>query len=372
MEWAFWVSFIFIVLTYGGYPLGLYIRSRFRPRRVCRIPVVRGVSIIMAVRNEARGLPSKLRNLDELDYPRDWYEIIVVSDGSYDNTNQILAGWAGERRRALVCEEHEGKAAALNRGIKAASGEIVIFTDARQLIAPDAVDHLVANFSDSSVGCVSGDVALGDSGANSSINGLGLYWRIESTLRRWEGATGSLVGAAGCLYAVRKDLLVTLPAGTILDDVYLPLHVARRGAQVVFEPRARGWDHVQSDPRHEFRRKVRTLLGNFQLLKLVPWVVTRANPLRFEFVCHKLLRLLVPFALVVLLVASVSLRGRIYDFALTVQLMGYFLAGLAMSRVRLGILSRLADISLAFAMLNAAVVVALIYFVVGRRPAWGR
>jgi cellulose synthase/poly-beta-1,6-N-acetylglucosamine synthase-like glycosyltransferase len=372
MKLVFWAALSFLAYTYLGYPLWLYLRSRSRALPVRSAAISAQVSVVMAVHNEEKVLARKLRNLEDLDYPSNRYEIVVVSDGSTDGTNEILRNHANPRLRVLISPQHEGKALALNRGVQAARGEIVVFTDARQVIAPDAVRHLVADLADPSVGCVSGDIALGHPNTAAPVNGLGLYWKLETNVRRWEGATGSLIAAAGCLYAVRKHLAVPLPAGIILDDVYLPLHVSRQGAKAVYEPRSRGWDYVQSDRRVEFRRKVRTLLGNYQLLKLAPWLLTRANPVRFEFVCHKVLRLLAPFALLALLVSSLSLQGAAYQFAAVLQLLCLALAALGMFRPRLGFVSRVADVSFAFLVLNTAAVVALIYFVIGKKQVWVR
>jgi len=372
MKWVFWISLSVIIYTYAGYPLWLWLRRLWRTRPVMSVPVLPSVSIVMAVHNEAETLPRKLRNLWEINYPPDRCEIIVVSDGSTDETNRILAAESHDRLRALLLPQHQGKASALNRGIQAAKGEILVFTDARPLVEPSAVRHLVANFADPAVGCVSGDISLEEPNIGTSVNGLGVYWKMETFIRRWEGATGSLVGAAGCLYAVRRELVVPLPPETILDDVYLPLNVARQGARVVFEPGAQGCDRAQVDRKREFRRKVRTLTGNYQLLKMAPWLLTRANPVRFEFVCHKLLRLLVPFALTAALVSSLILHSGVYKLALLLQLAFYMLAVPALLRQGRGILHRLGDISLAFLVLNAAALVAFLFFLTGKKEVWVR
>lgn len=372
MKWVFWVSLALIIYTMVGYPVLLYLRSRWRARPVCTGCIVPYLSIVMAVRNEERVLLRKLRNLAEINYPSDRYEIVVVSDGSTDDTNRMLADQQDERLRVVLLPQHEGKAAALNRGIEVARGEIVVFTDARQRIEQDAINRLAANFADPNVGCVSGDITLGDPHATAPANGVGVYWRVETNIRRWEGATGSLIGAAGCLYAVRRELVVPLPVGTILDDVYLPLHVARQGAWVVYESRARGWDEVPADWRREFQRKVRTLIGNYQLLRLAPWLLTRANPVRFEFISHKLLRLVLPFALGALLVSPLFLHGVVYELALALQVVFYVLPVMVFFRPKLGIISRMADVSFAFVVLNTAAVVALVYFVIGKNEVWVR
>jgi poly-beta-1,6-N-acetyl-D-glucosamine synthase len=200
--------------------------------------------------------------------------------------------------------------------------------------------------------------------------GVGLYWGLEKKIRYWEGLTGSTVGATGAFYAVRKHLLSPLPKETILDDVYIPLQVVRQGQRVVFERLALAWDNFVPSPKQEFRRKVRTLVGNYQLLQLAPWAVTRSNPVRFQFVCHKLLRLLVPFALLGLLVSSMWLRKGIYEVGLWAQLAFYALALLSAFRAQAGFVSRWSNISLAFVVLNAAAVIAFILFITGRKAVW--
>jgi cellulose synthase/poly-beta-1,6-N-acetylglucosamine synthase-like glycosyltransferase len=200
-----------------------------------------------------------------------------------------------------------------------------------------------------------------------------LYWRIEKYIRELEAASGSVVGATGALYAVRRGLLTGLPEGTILDDVYIPLQVVRQGRRVVFEPRARAWDSPDLGGGLEFARKVRTLSGNYQLVQLMPWVLSGQNPLLLRFVSHKLLRLVVPFALAAMLISSLWLRAPLYRLALVLQLAFYGLALLALARLlKAGILGRAADAAATFVLLNTAAVIAFANFVVGRKAAWSR
>jgi poly-beta-1,6-N-acetyl-D-glucosamine synthase len=370
MKLVFWLSLLFIVLAYAGYPVWLYFRARLRPLPVRRENIFPSVTIVLAVRNEQNKLPAKLQNLAVLDYPGELVEVIVVSDGSTDDTNRILSAWRTRNRRVVILPKHRGKDIALNRGVAEARSEIVVFTDARQIIAPDALKNLVANFADPSVGCVSGELVIAEQLAAASSQGVGLYWRMEKKIRYWESLSGSTVGATGAFYAVRRSLVATLPEGTILDDVYIPLQVVQQGFRVVFEPRAIATDDLTPGPRKEFRRKVRTLTGNYQLLRLSPWLVTRANPVRFEFVCHKLLRLLMPFALVSLFVASLLLKETPYRIVLAFELISAGLAAVAMLRPKHGFLSRLADASLAFLVLNIAAAVAFFYFVSRKKQIW--
>jgi len=166
----------------------LYGAVQARPVR--RASIFPSVTLLLAVHNEEKYLPAKLRNLAELDYPADRVEVIVVSDGSTDETNNVLAAWESANRRTVILSNHCGKATALNDGVAKANGEIIVFTDARQTIASDALKNLVASFADPSVGCVSGDIALGNPATATPMNGLGVYWWLETHMRRWEGATG--------------------------------------------------------------------------------------------------------------------------------------------------------------------------------------
>jgi cellulose synthase/poly-beta-1,6-N-acetylglucosamine synthase-like glycosyltransferase len=368
----FWLSVYLIIFAYVGYPICSYFRARFWPRPVRRDSIFPRVTIVLAVHNEEKSLPRKLLNLAALDYPADYLEVIVISDGSTDQTNKILDQWQNSARRAVILPEHLGKANALNHGMAEAEGEIICFTDARQIIASDGLKNLVASFADPSVGCASGELVLRGDRIGGSSEGVGLYWRLEKMIRNWEGLAGSTVGASGAFYAVRRDLLLPLPVGIILDDIYIPLQIARRGMRVIFDPKAVAWDDFTPRPNQEFRRKVRTLAGTYQLLQLAPWVLTRTNPLRLQLICHRLLRLLVPFALVGILISTSWLRQGIYELAFVFQVAFYVLAASAALHARVGFLSRLANISLDFIVLNTAAAVALIYFLTGRKAAWAR
>jgi biofilm PGA synthesis N-glycosyltransferase PgaC len=373
MKWLFWGSATVLAYTYLGYPAWLWLRTRYRPSPVHASAYTPSVSIVMVVRNEAAVLERKLQNLLELNYPKDLGEIVVVSDGSIDATNKILDYYKADRRvRVLLNPESRGKAAGLNDAIAAARGDVVVFTDARQKIELDALRLLAATFADPQVGCASGELMLGDPDSGETIRGVGLYWRIEKMVREMESASGSVIGATGALYAVRRSLLVPVPVGTILDDVYIPMHVARRGFRVIFVPSAHAWDVPDQGTGREFSRKVRTLSGNYQLVQLAPWLLRRENPLRFELISHKLLRLLAPFALAAALAASMALPQAVYRVALVLQLAFYGLSVIAMMKLARGPLARVADAAFTFVILNTAALVAFVKFVTGRRVGWVR
>jgi biofilm PGA synthesis N-glycosyltransferase PgaC len=374
MRWIFWGATLVIAYTYLGYAGWLWVRAQLSPWPVRRAPEEPGVSVVMVVRNEEQVLESKLRNLLDLDYPPESCQIVVVSDGSTDRTEAILREHGNNPRMHVVMNQlPRGKASGLNDALEWVQGEIVVFTDARQKIEPGALRILLENFADPEVGCVSGELMLGDPTAGETRQGMGLYWRFEKSIRELEAASGSVVGATGALYAVRRGLLTGLPEGTILDDLYIPLQVVRQGRRVVFEPRARAWDSPDLGGGLEFARKVRTLSGNYQLVQLMPWVLSSHNPVLLRFVSHKLLRLVVPFALTAILISSLWLRAPLYRVALVLQLAFYGLALLALARwLKAGIVGRAADVAATFVLLNTAAVIAFANFVVGRKAAWSR
>lgn len=373
MKWLFWGAAALIAYTYVGYPIWLWVRARFRRLPVRSAPQQPFVSMVMVVRNEEGAIERKLENLLALEYPEALLEIVVVSDGSTDRTEALLRDYARNPRVHVVMNQlSRGKASGLNDAFSIAHGEIVVFTDVRQRIESPGLQVLLNNFADPEVGCVSGELMLGDPDTGEESQGMGLYWRIEKAVRMLESASGSVVGATGAFYGVRRELLQDIPAETLLDDVYIPMQVVRVGKRVVFEPQARAWDIPDLGAEREFARKVRTLSGNYQLLQMQPWILGAANPIRFEFVSHKMLRLVVPFALLAMLLACAFLSQPFYRAAFLLQVAFYGLSLIGMVRMKKGPITRAADVAFTFVVLNTAAMVAFGKFVTGRKVAWTR
>jgi biofilm PGA synthesis N-glycosyltransferase PgaC len=383
MKYIFWFAAAVVGYSYLGYPVWLWLRSRWSPRPVRRSssgssgqnPTTPAVTAVMVVRNEEAAIARKLDNLLTLDYPQEKLDVVVVSDGSNDRTPAILADYARDARvRTLTKSASQGKAVGLNDAIKLATGEVLLFTDARQQIESSALRLLIENFADPDVGAASGELMLGDPTSGETGRGMGLYWRIEKKIRELESASGSVAGATGAIYCARRSLLEDspLPEGTILDDVLLPMQIVRQGCRVIFDARARAWDSPDLGEGREFSRKVRTLSGNYQLLQIAPWLLSSQNPIRFEFISHKLSRLAVPFALLALLIASMFLPQPLYRAALGAQLAFYALSLVALAGLKIGPLSRIADAARTFVVLNSAAMVAFVNFVTGRKAVWVR
>jgi glycosyltransferase involved in cell wall biosynthesis len=318
MKILFWVSGLAILYAYAGYALLLKLwpkmkygtndctgLSEFEPT----------ISIVIPVYNEAEVLRDKIENTLSLDYPKEKREIIVVSDGSTDETGEIVQGFAMEGVKYFEQPERKGKAGALNRGLREAKNEIIVFTDASIFLEKAALRHVVRPFSNSPIGCVSGEDYIPGGGAE------GVYGRYELFLRRLESHTGSIVGASGCFYAQRLSLCEPFPEG-MAPDFFSVLKTVEKGYRAVTEPLARGRMKSVPDPHREFQRKVRTFVRGITTLMHCKDML---NPFRygifsFELISHKIMRWIVGLFLITLFVSNIFLLGsNLYLLCFIVQ-----------------------------------------------------
>ncbi|PYR78452.1 MAG: glycosyltransferase family 2 protein [Acidobacteria bacterium] len=336
MSVLFWVSAFAIVYVYAVYPALVGVWARLADRRPRKRPFPPGrwpfISIVIAARNEAARLAARVANLLEQDYPGP-REIIIVSDGSIDSPGAAL----GPLRDCVTLIELPpgGKPLALNAGALAARGDVLVFADARQRFASGALVELIANFSDPQVGAATGELLLDcetDAPSPSTVgDGVGLYWKYEKWLRRHESRVWSTLGATGAIYALRRSLWRPLPADTLVDDVLAPMRAVLAGSRIVFDERAVAFDCAAPDAAAEARRKTRTLAGNYQILAQEPRLLLPfANPVWLQYMSHKVGRLVVPWALVTLFLASAAAAPShwFYAVALAAQAGFYGLAAL--------------------------------------------
>lgn len=371
MKFIFWLSLIGILYTYLGYPAIIWMLSKLRTRPWMVAEIAPSVSIVMAVHNGAALLPAKLQHLLSLDYPN-INEIIVVSDGSTDGSAQILGDQRDPRIKPYVLKEHAGKAVAVNIGVANATADVILFVDIRPEIAKGSVARMLRNFADPKVGCVAGELILSQDGHDAASAAVGnAYWRYEQWIRKCESKFDSPVGVYGGFYAVRRELAVQQPAGLILDDMFQPLSIIRQGFRSVIDQDACVFDKWPKTASGEFHRKVRTLAGNFQLLHLAPWTLTLQNRALFQFISHKLMRLVVPYWMVLFLAAALALsvNSPIYAALASMQILGLALALIAL-RIRIPLLHRIAAPASALLVLNSAAVVGLYKFLATRGPLW--
>jgi cellulose synthase/poly-beta-1,6-N-acetylglucosamine synthase-like glycosyltransferase len=362
---AFLLSAAVVAVAYAAYPLWAVWRSRRAPSVAWATgPVAHPVSIIVTAFNEEQRIGSRLEELQQLaDALSTPVELILVDDGSTDATAAVAARVASSSTKILTLPRNAGKAASINRAVEVAAGEILVLADVRQRWTAETLPRLLAPFVDPTVGAAAGALVL--SAASGTNDGVGAYWRMESALRKAESATGSCVGVSGAICAVRKSLMVPLPEGLILDDVYWPMHVIRQGRRVVYVEQAVAFDALPAHASHEFNRKVRTLAGNYQLLHRAPWLLSPSeNPAWSSFVAHKVLRLAAPWALLCAFVCTFLLRHYpLFGLLFGLQLLAYALAGFALvSALRR---PRLLAAAAAFLLLNVASALALWKWLLG-------
>jgi len=370
-ESIFWLSAGLVAYTYAGYPALLFLLSALFRRPIQRAPLEPSVSILIPAFNEEKVIEAKIRNALALDYPASKLEIVIASDGSTDQTNDLVARFTSSGRvRLLAFPANRGKTAALNDAVPTLRGEIVVLTDAASMLEPDALRQLVACFADPRVGAVSGLYRIRNSRASQLGQQEDLYWKYETLLKRLESDLDSIIGAHGALYAIRKELYPYPEPSVINDDYVIPVRILRRGYRVCYETRAVAWEEAHE--MQGFSRRIRVMAGNFQQLRELPALIwpPRLLPV-FFFLSHKMARLLVPFALLSLFASSVLLSSQpVYQVTLIAQLAFYFAALVA---ALLSNTPRLLRLPFYFVIINAAVLPGLYYALRGRRNmAWKR
>lgn len=368
----FWAAWGLLGYTLLGYPLAIVAWSRLRPRHPKRGSDTPTVTVVVVAHDEAARISARLENLLALDYPPERLTILLCSDGSSDSTVTVARACKDPRVSVLAFEPRRGKAAVLDDALAKATGELVLFADARQRFEPAALRALVAPFADPEVGAVSGELCFEASADASTVGaGVGAYWRYEKMLRRAESLVDSSVGATGAIYVIRRHLFVPIPTTTILDDVLIPMGIVRAGYRTWFEPTARAYDRAAGTAAEEFARKVRTIAGTFQLLAQQRWLLDpRRNRLWLQTISHKLLRLLGPLLLACALAANLLLLASpLYRVTLLLQCLLYGAALLEQLRPRLTRRGRVAKLVLgvpyAFCVLQAATLLGFIRFVTG-------
>jgi cellulose synthase/poly-beta-1,6-N-acetylglucosamine synthase-like glycosyltransferase len=303
------------------YPLLLLLWGLVRPRPVRRAPVSATVSILIPARNEERYLRDKLKSVFAQSYSRSLMRVIVISDGSTDGTAAAAREFPGVE---VIELPQGGKCRALNAGMERADGELLLFTDARQLLHPDCVATLLSCFDDPSIGVASGEVRI-MKGATKEEESVRLYLRIEEWLRRQISVVGSVAGATGAIYAMRRSLARPLPPDLLVDDMYQPIATYFEGYRSILDGGAIAYDYPNS-LAHEFRRKVRTLAGIYQIMILFPKLFNLRYGISFHFLSHKFLRLLLPYAFLAIAIGSFLIPSPWRELSLAVQAVFYSLA----------------------------------------------
>jgi len=368
MKQMFWLSFSIIFYAYIGYILSLYVLAAFcrRSDRHCTPGTLPTVSLLISAYNEEKVIEDKLMNALSLNYPRELLEITVVSDGSTDRTEEIVGLYSDRGVKLLSCAGRLGKTACLNKAIHAATGELVVFSDANSQYDPDALRELVKHFTDEKMGYVTGYTRYTTSTGGETVLPIGMYTRMEKLTKTLESKISSCVGADGAIFAIRKSLYQPLDDSDI-NDFVIPLNIVRQGFRGVLEEKAFCAEKAAEGPKGEYRRQVRitnrTIRAVFANADLL-------NPLRHGFFAyalfsHKLLKLLTPYFLSALFVTNALLvqKGAFYLWVFIGQFLFYALAALGYAGIRGGMLERLVSLAETFVTTNLAIFVGwLLYF----------
>lgn len=372
-EFLFWGSLSAVAFSYLVYPLivaGL-VQLRGATKLLADDSGRPTLSIVIVCYNEEAVLPEKLRNLEAIQYPEDSIEFVLGSDGSTDHTADLLTTWSDKRKRILLFSDRRGKTHVLNDAVPAATGEIIVFSDANTMFQPATVARLVRWFADPRVGAVCGELKLLPDQQEPGGTGEASYWMFENWLKKQESDFKTLLGATGGVYAIRRSLFVPLPTEeSIADDFLVPLRIVKKGLRVVYADDALAFERTSGSMKGEFDRKARIGAQNFAgIADFAPLLSPKAGFVAFALWSHKIIRWCVPILALIFLVASAILAydSSFYSWFLLLELI--FLAGAAA-----GFIADRWKISLAYAGLpyyitamNVALLVGLYRFLTGKQ-----
>jgi cellulose synthase/poly-beta-1,6-N-acetylglucosamine synthase-like glycosyltransferase len=338
----FWACLILVFYTYIGYGVVLFVLIQLK-RIFCRntkeptLPAEESLlpeaTLMICAYNEEDIIREKMENIRQLDYPKDKLCVMWVTDGSDDHSNEILAEY-GDEIMLVTSPDRRGKAAAMQHGLRENKAEYVIFTDANTMLNSNSIKEIVRLFMKDDVGCVSGEkrVAARHSG-QVAAEGEGLYWKYESTLKRWDSELYSAMGAAGELFAVRMSVYEEAPSNALLDDFMISMLILKKGYKIAYTSEAYAMEYGSADMNEESKRKRRIAAGGLQSIW---WLRSLLNPLRFPkasffFISHRVLRWsITPFALMALIPLNVMLvfmkAGTVYTTIWILQIIFYLAA----------------------------------------------
>ena len=370
LEWAFWGGVAIVAYAYVGYPVVAWFLARVAARPARQGPDLPTVTLLIAAHNEAPVIAAKLENALALDYPQAKLDILLVADGCTDDTVRIAEAFVPRGVRIVLQEPRQGKIAALNRGVPLARGEIVVGTDANAMYRPDALRKLVRWFTDPDVGLVAGEKRI--HGHGTAACGEGVYWRYEHWLKAQDTRFGSVMGATGEIFAIRKARWQELPGDTVIEDFVIAMGVVAAGGRALFDPQAISEEDASPSVEEEFKRKVRIAAGGWQAVWRLRGLLSPAHGVAaFQYLSHRVLRwVVVPPLLPLLLALNAVLAVGSYAWGalLMAQLALYGMAALGWAMRRRGTSSRLVVVPFYFAYLNVAALCGAWRFATNSQP----
>lgn len=382
IEIVFWTGFAIIFYAYAGYGLLLFIVIKIK-RLFHKVPIIKNihyqptVTFIVPCYNEASIIPSKIENTQLLNYPKEKLQLIFITDGSNDGSENITSAY--ENITILHQQQRQGKSAAENRSVKFATGEIIVFSDANTYLPTNALHSLIQHYINPMVGAVSGEKKINqDASENAAGAGEGIYWKYESLLKKWDSELLTVVGAAGELISFRKHLFEDLEEDTILDDFILSLRIASKGYKVIYEPEALATENSSSNTKEELKRKIRICAGGWQaMIRLKHLFNFFKHPtLTFQYISHRVLRWsLAPLALIIMLPLNIILIkvNPIYISILQIHLLFYFAGFAGWIFENRSIRIKPLFVPYYFILMNYAVIIGFFRFIKGKQSSsWER
>jgi len=354
MALIFWIFILIVFYTYVGYGILLFflvkVKEIFRHEKSSKFTqgnknhILPPVTLLIAAYNEEDIIEEKMKNCYNIDYPADKFEIFWITDGSNDSTNALVDKYvkssSGDSKLPKVSlsfsTERKGKTAAINRAIPLIDSQIIVLTDANTNLNREVILEIVNKFQNPQVGCVAGEKRVNTNNSVNAAGSEGIYWKYESFLKKYDSRLNSTVGAAGELYAIRKDLFEPMPEDTLLDDFISSLHIAMKGYKIAYCDTAYALENGSANIKEESKRKVRIAAGGLQsILRLKPLLnIFKYKTLSFQYISHRVLRWsITPIILFLLLpiniVLCISSHNQIlYIFILICQIFFYILAGI--------------------------------------------
>lgn len=385
-EIIFWVCLSLILYTYFLYPFALMILGIFIKRPIDKKDITPSVSLIITAYNEEKIIREKIDNSLNLNYPKDKLEVIVASDCSTDNTHKIVKEYEGNGVRLVIQQERRGKTAAQNKAVGLAKGEILVFSDAPTMYYEDTIEKLVRNYNDSNIGCVTGEVLYTNETGSTIGQGGALYWRYESKVKQLESNIGSILGAAGCIYSMRKSLYtpfkeeyisdfvspLKIVINSSLDDDFLtPIKVRFKGVRSVMESEAISVEKTSKNSYEEFKMRSRVITRAISGLVYMRKIL---NPFKFpvysfQLFSHKILRWLVPVFMILIFISNLLLlESKFFYTTFLLQLFFFILSilGYVLDKAK-SYKIKMLMIPYYFCTVNMAVLYGVYKYLIGKR-----
>jgi len=366
----FWLMVILIFYTYLGYPLFILLISLFVNRKVARGNIEPRVTFLITSYNEEKSIREKIENTLSLDYPKEKIEVLVVSDGSSDNTDNIVREFQNRGVRLFRVEGRVGKTEAQNQAVKTAAGEIIIFSDSTTKYDKSAIRNIIRNYADPTVGAVSGRYRYFDVERTQTGTGAIAFWDYENFIKMLQTQISTITGCCGCIYSVKKTLYVNLPRD-IISDLIEPLKILEKGYRIVFEPEALAYETTCQKSKEEFKMRVRVISRGMQGILFMRHLL---NPFKFGFISfqlisHKVLRWLIPIFLLIVYITNIALidKGLLYMVVFMLQTLFYLFALIGLLLDFLTKKINIFSIPLYFCVVNTASAVALMRTVMRKK-----